>query len=76
MKSETDNVNDIFHSQGVLLLLDSPEGLEFGIDNISWKIGVKFKGVKMIPLGVHIIAYSLQSENNMFKISKFILFTK
>jgi A1 cistron-splicing factor AAR2 len=60
----------------VLLLLDCPNGLEFGIDNISWKIGNKFKGVKMVPLGTHIIAYSLQSENYMFKISRFLLFTQ
>lgn len=56
--------------------MDPPEGLEFGIDNISWKIGSKFKGVKMIPLGTHIIAYSLESENHMFKISKFIIFSQ
>lgn len=59
----------------MLLLLDCPSGLEFGIDNISWKIGNRFKGVKLIPLGTHIIAYSLQSENHMFKISRFLIFT-
>lgn len=48
-----------FHLMGVLLMLDAPSGLEFGIDNISWKIGSKFKGVKLIPLGTHIISYSL-----------------
>lgn len=56
-----ENVNERFEKLGVLLLLDSPEGLEFGIDNISWKVGSKFKGVKMIPLGAHIIAYTLKS---------------
>lgn len=61
---------------GVLLLLDCPNGLEFGIDNMSWKIGNKFKGIKLIPLGTHIIAYSLQSENHLFKISRFVLLTK
>lgn len=55
-----ENINEAFSKLGVLLLLDCPEGLEFGIDNISWKIGNKFKGVKMIPLGTHIIAYSLK----------------
>ena len=60
----------------MLLLLDCPDGLEFGIDNMSWKTGDKFKGIKMIPLGTHIIGYTLQSENNMFKISKFMIFTK
>lgn len=70
----SENVNESFEKMGVLLMLDSPEGLEFGIDNITWKIGSKFKGVKMIPLGTHIIAYSLKSENHMFKMSQFLLF--
>jgi hypothetical protein len=30
----------------------------------------------MIPLGTHIIAYSLKSENHMFKMSKFIIFSE
>lgn len=70
-----ESTTEKFNNMGVLLLLDCPEGLEFGIDNISWQIGNKFKGVKLIPLGTHIIAYSLKAENHMFKISKFILFT-
>ena len=63
-----------FHQLGVLLLLDAPENLEFGIDNISWRVGHKFKGVKLIPLGTHIITYSLKNENYMFPIKKFIYF--
>ena len=56
-------------------MLNAPKNLEFGIDNISWKIGHKFKGVKLIPLGTHIITYSLSSENNMFPIRQFVNFT-
>ncbi len=59
---------------GTLLLLDVPDGLEFGIDNIVWKTGNKFKGIKFIPMGAHIISYSLQDENQQFKINKFLLF--
>lgn len=50
-----------FHQMGVLLLLDAPAQLEFGIDNISWQVGSKFKGIKLIPLGTHIITYSLKN---------------
>ena len=56
-----EEVTKNFHAMGVLLMLDAPSGLEFGIDNISWKIGSKFKGVKLIPLGTHVISYSLES---------------
>ena len=59
----------------MLLLLDSPSRLRFGIDNISWEVGHKFKGIKMVPLGTHIIAYSLESEAHNFTISKFLQFT-
>ncbi len=61
MIDENTNINEMFDRLGVLLMLDAPEGLEFGIDNISWVTGNKFKGVKLIPLGTHIIAYSLKS---------------
>jgi A1 cistron-splicing factor AAR2 len=37
-------------------------------------VGTKFKGIKVIPLGTHIITYSLETENYMFPINKFIFF--
>jgi AAR2 protein. len=40
-----------------LLILDVPLGTEFGIDLKSWNTGKKFKGVKMIPPGLHYIYY-------------------
>jgi hypothetical protein len=40
-----------------LLCLDVPETTEFGIDYGSWSIGPKFKGVKLIPPGVHYVYY-------------------
>ncbi|KAJ8929119.1 hypothetical protein NQ314_018233 [Rhamnusium bicolor] len=38
------------------------KGTEFGIDMKSWNTGEKFRGVKMIPLGVHYIFYSAVSD--------------
>ena len=40
---------------GTLLVLDVPEGTNFGIDLKSWETGERFKGVKMIPPGLHFI---------------------
>lgn len=40
---------------GTLLVLDVPEGTNFGIDLKSWETGDKFRGVKMIPEGVHFV---------------------
>lgn len=36
-----------------VILLDSPEGLRIGIDLKLWISGKRFKGVKMIPPGIH-----------------------
>jgi len=40
------------------VLLDMPPGTEFGIDMNSWNTGERFKGVKMIPPGIHFVYYS------------------
>ena len=39
------------------VFLDVPVGTEFGIDMKSWNTGDKFKGVKMIPPGLHYVYY-------------------
>ncbi|XP_069115860.1 protein AAR2 homolog [Argopecten irradians] len=48
----------LFREGAILLFLDVPEGTEFGIDYTSWKVGPQFRGVKMIPPGVHFVYYS------------------
>ena len=60
MKSEeTSSVNAQFHALGVILLLEMPSSIRFHVDNIEWKAGSQFKGVKMLPLGIHVIKWSL-----------------
>lgn len=49
----------LFESGSILLFLDAPEDLEFGIDYNSWSTGPRFKGVKMIPPGLHFFYYRL-----------------
>ena len=39
---------------GTLLCLDVPAGVEFGLDCTVWAVGPKFKGVKMVPPGLHL----------------------
>eukprot|EP01111_Echinosteliopsis_oligospora_P004123 TRINITY_DN1651_c0_g1_i1.p1 TRINITY_DN1651_c0_g1~~TRINITY_DN1651_c0_g1_i1.p1 ORF type:complete len:389 (+),score=108.78 TRINITY_DN1651_c0_g1_i1:121-1287(+) len=41
-----------------ILCLDVPKGTEFGIDHATWSVGPLFKGIKMIPPGIHYITYS------------------
>lgn len=47
------------HNEGATLIVsDVPEGTEFGIDYFSCNVGPRFKGIKMIPPGLHFIYYS------------------
>ena len=54
---DPDLAKELFLHGATLLILDVPEGTEFGIDYNSWTVGPKFKGVKMIPPGFHFVFY-------------------
>lgn len=53
----------LFEEGAILLFLDVPENTEFGIDMYSWNVGVKFRGLKMIPPGIHFVYYSAVSKD-------------
>lgn len=61
-KMRPEEAKRLFQEGAVFMLLDVPEGTEFGIDLKSWDVGEKFRGIKMIPPGVHYIYYS--ASNN------------
>ncbi|CAO3676457.1 unnamed protein product [Umbelopsis vinacea] len=63
MDQETANV--LFNKGGILLFLDAPENLEFGIDYNAWNTGPLFKGVKLIPPGLHFVFYSSTSKEGV-----------
>eukprot|EP00808_Paulinella_micropora_P001672 g19673.t1 len=46
-----------------LLCLDLPEGSEVGIDYASWTTGPLFKGIKMIPPGIHFFHFRTRSKS-------------
>ncbi|KAI8789044.1 protein AAR2 [Biomphalaria glabrata] len=55
----------LFEQGAIFLLIDFPEGSEFGIDYHSWHAGPKFNGIKMIPPGIHYLYYSSTSKENV-----------
>ncbi|CAG8595876.1 17104_t:CDS:2 [Acaulospora morrowiae] len=55
----------LFNKSAFLLFLNAPKGLEFGIDYNSWEIGPKFKGVKLIPPGLHFVYYSTSDKSQV-----------
>ncbi|XP_028309215.1 protein AAR2 homolog [Gouania willdenowi] len=55
---DPDVARRLFEEGATLVLLDVPKGTELGIDCKVWKVGPLFKGVKMIPPGLHFLYYS------------------
>lgn len=56
-KMDPSKARELFETGGILLVLDAPSEMRFGIDLFSWDIGQSFLGIKMIPPGVHICFY-------------------
>lgn len=49
--------NRLYEEGAFFFLLGVPTGTEVGIDFNCWRTAEKFKGIKMIPPGVHYIYY-------------------
>lgn len=50
--------NKLFEQGATFVFLDVPPGTEFGIDMNVFYVADKFRGIKMIPPGLHFIYYS------------------
>ncbi|KAF2351798.1 A1 cistron-splicing factor AAR2 [Trinorchestia longiramus] len=57
-----DFAQHLFHEGAAVVLLNVPVLTQIGIDMHSWSVGPKFKGIKMIPPGLHYIYYSAVSK--------------
>ncbi|KND04783.1 uncharacterized protein SPPG_00487 [Spizellomyces punctatus DAOM BR117] len=60
---DQETANALFDKGAVLLFLDAPQNMEFGVDCYSWTTGPKFKGLKLIPPGIHFVYYSALSRH-------------
>ena len=63
----------LFENLGKLVILDAPSDFQFGIDLMEFQCGPKFKGMKFIPIGIHLINYN---TNAALKHGEFINITK
>merc|ERR1711884_250516 len=61
---DQERAKKLFHYGATFLFLDVPEGTEFGMDCNAWTVGPKFKGVTMIPPGLHFIHFSPVSRTS------------
>ena len=72
MEQAQDFANTNIGKFGFLLLLNAPEGMQFGIDNQFWQTGPAFKGVKLIPPGAHFVYFALKDEAYASRMGFFI----
>lgn len=54
---DPDVARRLFEEGATLVLLGVPQGTELGIDCKSWQVGPRFRGVKMIPPGLHFLHF-------------------
>lgn len=54
---DAEEAKKLLFEGATVVMLDAPSNLEVGIDGVSWHVGPKFRGLKMIPPGLHFISY-------------------
>ena len=59
---DQETAQTLFENGAFLILLNVPPGTEIGIDLHSWRTGQEFRGIKMIPSGVHFVYWSSVSK--------------
>ena len=64
MQMDPELARRLFFEGATVVILNMPKGTEFGIDYNSWEVGPKFRGVKMIPPGIHFLHYSSVDKAN------------
>ncbi|XP_060086941.1 protein AAR2 homolog isoform X1 [Heteronotia binoei] len=64
LQIDQDLAQQLFFEGATVIILNVPEGTELGIDYNTWQVGPKFRGVKMIPPGIHFLHYSSVSKDN------------
>jgi A1 cistron-splicing factor AAR2 len=61
---DLDEAKRLFHEGAIIIMLDAPTNFKVGIDGVFWTVGPKFRGIKMIPLGLHFISYHLLGQGD------------
>ncbi len=63
IEMDKETAKNLFDAGAIFLFLDVPQNMEFGIDYNSWRTGPNFKGVKMIPPGIHFIYFNVTDKH-------------
>lgn len=63
---DQETARGLFEAGAMLVLLDVPQGTEIGIDMQSWQAASNFKGIKMIPPGIHVIYFRYSCSDYLY----------
>ena len=62
---DPETAKKLFDGGATVVFLDVPQNTEVGIDMNVWRTGNRFKGLKMIPPGLHMLYYSAVSKDGI-----------
>ncbi|KAI9327977.1 A1 cistron-splicing factor [Obelidium mucronatum] len=63
MNIDQNTAKQLLATGAFLVLLDAPVDISFGIDLNEWQTGPRFKGLKLIPPGLHFVHYSSKNSS-------------
>lgn len=61
---------------GFLVCLDVPTGTEFGVDYEVFRTGAAFRGVKFLPLGLHLVVFRAREQRHGVRQGFFVNVTR
>lgn len=63
---DPDTAKSLAASAAYAVMLDVPQGTMVGVDQKAFAVGPKFKGLKMVPPGVHFFSWQAAGPGNQF----------
>lgn len=51
---------------GMLICLDLPPGTQLGLDYADWTVGARFRGVSLLPPGIHFVWFRYNNILRLF----------
>lgn len=77
LKVDNNTARELATKGATLVLLDVPEGTVIGMDQQTFRVGPKFKGIKMVPPGIHVISYAAaDSQGGLGPTTAFFLYAR
>jgi A1 cistron-splicing factor AAR2 len=63
---DPETAKSLASSGACVVMLDVPQGTVVGVDQQAFAVGPKYKGLKMVPPGVHFLSWQAAGTDNQF----------